>query len=219
MTRVKGRKVSGVGKLIVITGRSGSGKDSVLDRLLLNPQVVEKGFKKLVTHATRPIRPGEVEGSSYYFISEEEIFDMHRNGKLVEPPTKTGDSYKGTSKDEVLRVIKEGAHLLWRIDLSRAAEVASGRFFIDTFDPETGKILAKCTEVIFLESDEETLALRRKKRDKNMYDPKQYELRDKQDRKVLEKFGREFRLKVPNKQDRLGIAVRRVVRYLVDGKN
>lgn len=136
-----GEQVSTSGRLIVITGTSGSGKDSIVDEILQLEEIISKGYRKVVTHATREKREGEIEGYSYYFIDESTIFEMHERGELVEPPTSTGDSYKATSKKELLKVVEEGQNLVWRIDLSRAAEVASGEFFDNMFESELANVL------------------------------------------------------------------------------
>ena len=53
-------------KVIAIIGQSGSGKDTVLSRVLEN---YENKFNKLIPFTTRPKRPNEVDGENYYFVS------------------------------------------------------------------------------------------------------------------------------------------------------
>lgn len=53
--------------LVVITGKTCSGKDTVVKNL------VKQGFKKIVTYTTRPKRKFEVDGKDYHFISEEDF--------------------------------------------------------------------------------------------------------------------------------------------------
>ena len=60
------------GLLIVISGPSGVGKDTVLRRLFeLDPKL-----KYSVSYTTRPPRPGEVDGRSYSFVSEPEFLSL-----------------------------------------------------------------------------------------------------------------------------------------------
>jgi guanylate kinase len=57
------------GKLIVLSGPSGSGKDTVLAQLLKK----DKDITLSISSITRPMRVGEVEGEKYHFISREEF--------------------------------------------------------------------------------------------------------------------------------------------------
>ncbi len=52
-------------KRIIIVGKGGSGKD------YLRKQLVRAGFRYCVSHTSRPIRKGEIEGEDYYFVSPE----------------------------------------------------------------------------------------------------------------------------------------------------
>ena len=62
--------------MIIIIGKSGSGKTSVVDELVNN-----YGYTKEVTDTTRPKRPGEVEGVDYNFLSQEK-FDRNKEAGL-----------------------------------------------------------------------------------------------------------------------------------------
>jgi len=66
--------------LIVISGPSGVGKDSVIQGMKERDQP----FHFVVTVTTRPPRPGERRGEDYFFISEAEFFHMVEGGELVE---------------------------------------------------------------------------------------------------------------------------------------
>lgn len=55
-----------MGKIFVIMGRSSSGKDTILQGVLS----INNKVKSLVQYTTRPIRPGEVDGKDYYFVSD-----------------------------------------------------------------------------------------------------------------------------------------------------
>ena len=58
-----------IGKLLVITGLSGSGKDTIIDEFLSRfPH-----YRRLVTLTDRNPREGEIEGIHYYFVSPEEL--------------------------------------------------------------------------------------------------------------------------------------------------
>ena len=186
------------GKLIVIAGRSGSGKDYLMDLMLNCDTAQERGMGRVVTCASRAPRNGEQHGVDYYFITQEELFALHDRGELVEEPVATGSSFKGTTKSELSRVL-EGCNLVWRIDLSRAADVAGGDFFDRLFDKETAVVMRLSTVVILVDVDQETLIRRRQSRDGDLYDEKEYEERDRQELQILAEFGNKFDHVVENK--------------------
>ncbi len=66
-------------KLIIISGCSASGKDTIA-KFLINVF----NYKMIVSTTTRPIREGEVEGREYYFISHEEALERLNSGKFIE---------------------------------------------------------------------------------------------------------------------------------------
>ena len=65
--------------LIVLTGRSCSGKDTVQKLMMRDLDV-----QKIVTYTTRPIRPGEQDGVNYHFISPEEFEKKRADGFFLE---------------------------------------------------------------------------------------------------------------------------------------
>jgi guanylate kinase len=172
-------KDSYVGFLLVITGASGAGKDSVMLELLKHPLVKKLNLKKIVTCTDRLPRPGETHGIDYHFVTHKTLTEMDKNGELVEEITLTGSSNKATPKSEIERLLK-GEDLVWRIDPSRAAEVATGNFFKKHF-PDHSEILQKRTVILCITAPEKDIAKRRKVRDGKSYSPKEYFARDKQE--------------------------------------
>src|SRR5437588_452320 len=69
-----------IGLLIVISGPSGVGKDTVLRRLF----ELAPNLKYSVSYTTRPPRPGEVDGHSYTFVSEPEFLRLIEQKELLE---------------------------------------------------------------------------------------------------------------------------------------
>ena len=62
-----------MGNIYCIIGKSGTGKDTVLEEILKN-QVVK--INKLVPYTTRPMREGEINGKNYYFVSKETFIEI-----------------------------------------------------------------------------------------------------------------------------------------------
>lgn len=203
------------GKLLVVTGFSGAGKDSVIEKLL--EKMPE--FRRLVTCADRPPRPGEVHGVHYYFVSAGELDRLHKNGELVEAPLLYGTSRKATPKSEFKKIIHEKASLVWRIESSLAAHVASGKFFDEQFAPEESAILKSLTTTVFLTAKKAELTKRRKTRDEDKYNPKEFAKRDFQDTEIMKKFSHLFTNVVENEEDRLEKTVEKIVQILTIPKS
>jgi guanylate kinase len=104
--------------LLVLSGPSGVGKDTVLAGL-------KKGthrFHFVVTANTRPKRPDEVEGVDYHFISKERFAQMIEQDELLEHAVVYGD-YKGIPKQQVRDALTSGKDVLMRLDVQGAATV------------------------------------------------------------------------------------------------
>ena len=172
-------KGSKVGFLLVISGASGAGKDAVMTELLRHPRVKNLHLKKIVTCTDRSPRPGETHGIDYHFVTRERLQEMAEGGELVEEITTTGSSRKATPKSEIERLFK-GEDLVWRIDPSRAAEVASEEFFARHF-PEHARILQKRTTVLCITAPKDAIYARRRVRDGDSYNPNEYSIRDGQE--------------------------------------
>ncbi len=106
------------GLLVVLSGPSAVGKDAVLARL------EESGFPftRIVTATCRPIRPGEVPGKSYYFLTPEEFARWRAEGKLLEWAEVYGVPY-GTPIEDVRRALAAGQTVLLKIDVQGAAQI------------------------------------------------------------------------------------------------
>src|SRR5574339_571716 len=104
--------------LIVISGPSGAGKDTVMQRMQ------ERGlpFHFVVTATTRPRRANEVHGRDYFFVSMEEFARMIDEDELIEHAIVYGD-YKGIPKQEVRDALASGMDVVMRIDVQGAETV------------------------------------------------------------------------------------------------
>lgn len=131
-----------IGKLVVITGATVSGKDTVVAELQKNHPT----WQKVVTTTTRPPRPGEIEGIDYHFIDEETFQKMKVNNEFLESVEYAGNHY-GTTKT-VLNPVLQGQTIIWRIDASRACQV--DKLFDDLYDQKTANFLKANTKVVYL---------------------------------------------------------------------
>jgi guanylate kinase len=104
--------------LVVLSGPSGVGKDTVLAGL----EKSGHGFHFVVTVNTRPKRPDEVEGVDYHFISKERFAEMIEQDELLEHAVVYGD-YKGIPKQQVRDALASGKDVLMRLDAQGAATV------------------------------------------------------------------------------------------------
>src|SRR3989304_1595701 len=104
--------------LIVISGPSGAGKDTVMQRMQ------ERGmpFHFVVTATTRPQRANEVHGRDYWFISMEEFARMINEDELIEHAIVYGD-YKGIPKQQVREALASGMDVIMRLDVQGAETV------------------------------------------------------------------------------------------------
>jgi guanylate kinase len=199
-----------IGKLLVISGLSGSGKDAVIDKFLEK----QTSFKRLVTVADRPPRPGEINGVHYYFLTAQELDLMHKRNELVEKPLHYGESRKATPKKEFHKIIYGGTSLVWRIESSLAAHVASGKFFEEEFTSKEGKLLKDSTTIIFITANKDEVTKRRKARDGAKYNPKDYEKRDAQDKIIIKKYEHLFLNILENKDGQLEKTVEKIITTL-----
>jgi guanylate kinase len=104
--------------LIVISGPSGVGKDTVVQRMK------ERGtpFHFVITANTRPIREHEVDGVDYFFVSKEEFARMIEQNELIEYAVVYGD-YKGIPKQQVREALDSGKDVVMRLDVQGAETV------------------------------------------------------------------------------------------------
>lgn len=106
--------------LIVISGPSGVGKDTVLQRM----KERRLPFHFVVTATTRHARPGEVHGRDYFFISNDEFAEMIDKDELLEYAIVYND-YKGIPKQQVREALATGHDVVMRIDVQGAAKIRS----------------------------------------------------------------------------------------------
>ena len=104
--------------VIVISGPSGVGKDSVINRM----KERNLPFHFVVTATTRPVRDNEVHGVDYFFLSFDQFAEMIEKDELLEYAIVYND-YKGIPKDQVRKALKSGKDVIMRIDVQGAATI------------------------------------------------------------------------------------------------
>lgn len=105
-----------IGKLFVISAPSGTGKTTLLKRVMA--QLPNLSFS--VSHTTRPPRPGERNGVDYHFISRTEFLSMIDQGLFLEHAEVHGNLY-GTSRATIDRQRMAGIDVILDIDVQGAS--------------------------------------------------------------------------------------------------
>jgi len=109
---------AGPGRLIVISGPSGVGKDTVLRELFtLDPRL-----RYSVSYTTRPPRPDERDGAAYSFVDDGTFMRMVESGEFLEWAVVYGHKY-GTSLQRVRDALERGDDVVLKIDTQGAARV------------------------------------------------------------------------------------------------
>jgi guanylate kinase len=105
-------------RLFVISGPSGVGKDTVIERL--REEFTDIHFA--VTATTRPRRPGEIDGIHYYFLTKE-TFDLRlANDEFLEHAVVYEHHY-GVPKTPVRHALNRGQDVIVKVDVQGAASI------------------------------------------------------------------------------------------------
>jgi guanylate kinase len=106
--------------LVIISGPSGVGKDTIIAALQKRPH--KPPYHYVVTCTTRAPRPGEIEGVSYHFTTREQFMALRHAGELLEANEVHGNWY-GTPKAGVREALQHGQHAILKIDVQGAQVV------------------------------------------------------------------------------------------------
>lgn len=109
------------GLLFVISGPSGSGKNTVIKEFLKRHK---RDFTLSISATTRAPRAGEKEGVNYYFYSKAKFRDLARKGMFLEY-ARVLDNYYGTPASKVQKALIAGKHVIMDIDIQGAAKIRS----------------------------------------------------------------------------------------------
>lgn len=107
----------GKGVLLIISGPSGSGKGTIVERL-----VQDSGYSVSISATTRNPRPNEIDGVHYFFKSVEKFEEMLEKGELLEHAVFC-DNYYGTPKKYVEEQLEEGKNIILEIEVQGALQV------------------------------------------------------------------------------------------------
>lgn len=106
--------------LVIVSGPSGVGKDSVIEALRAAPR--HPDYHYVVTCTTRPRRAYEIDGVHYRFLSAGLFAELRRTGELLEANEVHGNWY-GTPRTDVRDALQAGHDVILKIDVQGAAAV------------------------------------------------------------------------------------------------
>lgn len=112
-------KLNEKGLLIVLSGPSGVGKGTVRKALF---EIPGHNLDYSVSMTTRSMRPGEVDGKDYYFVSKEEFEQRIKENKFLEYAEFVGNYY-GTPLDKVEEKLAAGKEVVLEIEVQGALQV------------------------------------------------------------------------------------------------
>jgi guanylate kinase len=128
-----------MGRLLILEGPSGAGKTEAMKLLVRNTPVV-----KPITCTTRDMRPGEVNGIDYHFLTEQEFVKGMENGEFIETIVYAGNRY-GTRYKDLMKLIEQDMDVVLIMEINGAKKIK------ETF-PEF-------TEIVHLERPFEELVM------------------------------------------------------------
>ena len=109
---------SSTGTLYTVSAPSGAGKTSLVSALIEQ----SRGVRVSVSHTTRPMRPGEVDGVNYHFVDEDTFLAMLQRTEFLEHARVFGNLY-GTSRLWVEEQLAAGTDVILEIDWQGAQQV------------------------------------------------------------------------------------------------
>ncbi|MCR5507906.1 MAG: guanylate kinase [Lachnospiraceae bacterium] len=110
------------GTLLVISGFAGSGKGTIVKRLLSEYDT----YSVSVSATTRAPRPGEVDGKDYFFVTKEKFEEMIADDEFLEY-ARYVDNYYGSPRGYVDKMLDEGRDVILEIEQQGALKVKAGR--------------------------------------------------------------------------------------------
>lgn len=192
------------GQLIILTGKTASGKDTVMKRVLQN----FPGMARVITSTSRAPRPGEKSGEDYNFLSASEFKQKIANKDFLEY-VEYGSNLYGTEKEQILKALD--IDLIWRIDPSRAGQIR--QFIKEAFDPKIASELLSKLLVIYLTVNDDVILQRLNERNSS---EEKIQKRMEQDQKFWSEYSQNYDYVVENIPGNLEKCVSEVIQIIRD---
>jgi guanylate kinase len=120
--------VSDRGVLVIVSSPSGAGKTTLTRRLLAEfggkPTDEPGGLEFSVSYTTRPIRPGEVDGRDYHFVTTDRFEEMVRAGEFAEHAFVFQNRY-GTAQAPIEAALGRGKDVIFDVDWQGGAALSA----------------------------------------------------------------------------------------------
>lgn len=189
--------------LIILTGKTASGKDTIKDLLLQR----HPGIKRVITTTSRSARPYEENGVDYLFLSKNEFKNKIKKGEFIEYVDYGGNLY-GTQRNELVKGLNNH-DLLWKIDPSRAAEIR--QFIKRSFSQDLADEIIKKILVIYITTSDEVVLERLKQRSLSNVEIKK---RMQDDQKIWEENKNSYDFVLENVPDKLYETVDKITKII-----
>lgn len=176
--------------LIVLTGKTASGKDTIKNALLSK----YPNLKKVITTTSRSPRAGEKGGVDYHFLSKEDFQKGINLGNFIEY-VEYGGNFYGTQKKDLENYLQKD--ILWRIDPSRAGKIR--------------EIIKRDLVVIYINTSTDVILQRLKNR---KLSDSEIEKRMADDAKIWQENKENYDFVIENKPGKLNQAIDKVFEIL-----
>lgn len=107
------------GTLVVISGPSGAGKDTIINAVIKKEKI---NAWVSISMTSRPLRGNEVDGKDYFFVTKEEFEDNIKKGNFLEY-AKYNDNYYGTPKNKIEDYLNKGIDVILNIEIQGALQI------------------------------------------------------------------------------------------------